>query len=67
MSEFHKKEVKMKTKIFIAILTAILFSACSETTDDIKCAAGDNKACAKSIDRYLDRADEIMKNMKHQF
>ena len=67
MSEFHKKEVKMKTKIFIAILTAILFSACSETTDDIKCAAGDNKACAKSIDRDLDRADEIMKHMKHQF
>lgn len=57
----------MKTKIFIAILTAILFSACSETMDDMKCAAGDNKACAKSIDRELDKADEIMKHMKHQF
>lgn len=65
MSEFHKKEVKMKTKIFIAILTAILFSACSETTDDIKCAAGDNKACAKSIDRDIDRGYEIMKHSKH--
>ena len=55
----------MKTKIFIAILTAILFSACSETTDDIKCAAGDNKACAKSIDRDIDRGYEIMKHSKH--
>lgn len=52
----------------VAILAVV--TACStdfEIMDDMKRAAGDNKACAKSIDRYLDRADEIMKNMKHQF
>ena len=52
----------------VAILAVV--TACRtdfEIMDDMKRAAGDNKACAKSIDRYLDRADEIMKNMKHQF
>lgn len=57
----------MKKNIFTALLLAFLFWGCSETMDDMKCAAGDNKACAKSIDRELDRADEIMKHMKHQF
>ncbi len=56
-----------KNNIFTALLLAFLFWGCSEAMDDMKCAAGDNKACAKSIDRELDRADEIMKNMKHQF
>lgn len=57
----------MKKNIFTALLLAFLFWGCSETMDDMKCAAGDNKACAKSIDRELDRADEIMKHTKHQF
>lgn len=35
-----------KNNIFTALLLAFLFWGCSETMDDMKCAAGDNKACA---------------------